>query len=253
MPERVLRFIVLLCCFSLNSAFVYAETITLKDGRTIEGTVVSRDANQLVIDSNGIQMSIPTDQVANISFGSAAPAATPAQPAAQAPTAQPAQKPAQAVVPEGTNLTIRLRDTLDSGRHSSGHRFTGVLEGDLVGNGVVVAKRGSQVYGRIVSANSAGRVAGKAHLTMEVTEVMVNNQLKPVVTTQIKAEGEGTGKTSAGRTVRGAAIGGLIDGSSGAKTGAKVGLGASLLTRGNNFQIPSGTILDFRLRTPFYP
>lgn len=250
MLDRAIKWVVLLCCLTLGSAPALAETITLKDGRTLEGTVVSRDANNLVIESGGIQMTIPTDQVANISFGSAAPAQPAAAPAQ--PAAQPAQ-PAQLMVPEGTNVTVRLRDTLDSSRHSSGHRFTGVLEGDLVGNGAVVASRGSQVYGRIVSANSAGRAVGKAHLTLEITEIMVNNQLKPVVTTQVKAEGKSTGGTTVGRTARGAAIGGLIDGSSGARTGAKVGLGASLLTRGNNFQIPSGTIMDFRLRTPFYP
>ena len=41
-------------------------------------------------------------------------------------------------------------------------------------------------------------------------------------------------KVSAGRTARAAAIGGLIDGSSGARTGAKVGLGASIITGGAN-------------------
>lgn len=250
MLRRLSTLTLFACCFLFVGAPATAETITLKDGRTIQGTVVSRDGNQLVIDSDGIQMSIPADQVSNISFGAAAPA----QPAAQAPAAQPqTAKPANVVIPEGTNLTVRLRDTLDTSRNRSGHRFTGVLEGDLVASGVVVASRGSTVYGRVVNASSSGRAVGKASMTLELTELMVNNQLKPIVTTQLNAEGKSTGATTVGRTARGAAIGGLIDGGSGARTGAKVGLGVSLLTRGNDFQIPSGTLLDFRLRTPFHP
>ena len=35
------------------------------------------------------------------------------------------------------------------------------------------------------------------------------------------------------------------------KTGAAVGLGASILTSGNSINIPSGTLLEFRLGQPF--
>jgi len=42
----------------------------------------------------------------------------------------------------------------------------------------------------------------------------------------------------------------LVDGSSGAKTGAKVGLGASILTGGQSINVPAGTLLETALRTP---
>ena len=42
-------------------------------------------------------------------------------------------------------------------------------------------------------------------------------------------------------------VGALADGSSGARTGAKVGLGAAVLTGGNQAQIPAGTLLEFSL------
>jgi len=45
-------------------------------------------------------------------------------------------------------------------------------------------------------------------------------------------------------------LGGLIDGSSGAKTGAKVGLGVSILTSGDSISVPAGTILETALRVP---
>ena len=61
---------------------------------------------------------------------------------------------------------------------------------------------------------------------------------------------QGEGRNTVGRTARAAAIGGLIDGSDGARTGAKVGLGASILTRGESLQVPAGTLLETQLRTP---
>ncbi len=230
------------------AGLVEAAQITLKDGRVIEGELLSSQGDKVVINAGGIEMTLPKSSVAAIDFtaGASAPAVTPAP-------AAPAAQAAAASVPAGTPLTIRLSDTLDSRRTGAGQRFSGVLEADLVAGAVVVAPRGSRVYGRVVQAKKSGRLAGTAAMTLELTEIMVNNQMKPVLTNQMVASGESTGKTSAGRTARGAVIGGLIDGSSGAKTGAKVGLGASILTAGNDIQIPRGTLLDFRLQQPFHP
>ncbi len=41
-----------------------------------------------------------------------------------------------------------------------------------------------------------------------------------------------------------------IGGNSGARTGAKVGVGASILTSGNSINIPAGTLVETNLRTP---
>jgi hypothetical protein len=53
--------------------------------------------------------------------------------------------------------------------------------------------------------------------------------------------------SSARKVVRGAAIGGLAEGSSGAKTGARVGLGTAILSGGNQVAYPPGTLIDFQL------
>jgi hypothetical protein len=158
---------------------------------------------------------------------------------------------AQMTVPAGTGFLVRTSQTLSSSQLTTGYRFTGRLEADLVADGEVVAPRGSTVYGIVTQAKKSGRLAGKGSITFTLTDIMINNQMRPVVTTDVAAEsGETAGKT-AGTTARAAAVGGLIDGKSGAKTGAKVGLGASLLTRGNSATIPSGSLLDFRLLQPF--
>ncbi|MEH6593185.1 MAG: hypothetical protein V7746_23140 [Halioglobus sp.] len=155
------------------------------------------------------------------------------------------------IVPAGTSFLVRTGQTLSTDNVSAGHRFTARLEADLVANGVVVAPRGSTVYGVVTKAQKSGRLAGKATLAFTLTDIMINNQMRPIVTSEVGGESANTGGKSAGTTARAAAIGGLADGSSGAKTGAKVGLGVSLLTRGNAASVPSGSLLDFRLQQPF--
>ncbi len=75
----------------------------------------------------------------------------------------------------------------------------------------------------------------------------------PMKTQNIGGQGVNSAKTSVGRTARAAAIGGLVDGSDGAKTGAKVGGGAAILTKGNDIQVPKGELIEFILSALFTP
>jgi len=73
---------------------------------------------------------------------------------------------------------------------------------------------------------------------------MINNQIKPISSGSVKAVADsGSGKRTAGKTARFAAIGALADGNK----GAKIGLGVSLLTRGGSINIPAGTLLEVPL------
>ena len=155
-------------------------------------------------------------------------------------------------VPAGTHLLVQMTQSINSRQHSVGHQFTAVLEGDTVVNGTVVAPHGTRVYGRLIQARQAGRVAGRSEMTIELTQMLINNQRKSIKTSNVQAvASSGSGRSTAGRTVRGAAVGGIIGGRDGARTGAKIGAGVSVLTRGQSISIPAGTLLDFTLATPF--
>ena len=158
---------------------------------------------------------------------------------------------ADMTVPAGTTFLVRTSQTLNAGQISAGHRFTARLEAGLVSSGNVVAPRGTTVYGIVTQSKKSGRLAGRSAISFTLTDIMINNQLRPVVTSDVSAETANTAGRTAGTTARAAAVGGLIDGKSGARTGAKVGLGASVLSRGNTASIPAGTLLDFRLQQPF--
>jgi hypothetical protein len=233
----------------LLSGTTLADVLVLKDGQTLNGTLVSRDASNVVFEIAGQQLKFPSAQVESISFGDAA-----AVPIANAVVAsQPTQELANTavLVPAGTRVLVKMSTSIDSKKHSTGHRFTARLEADLVANNVVIAPRGAAVYGIVSEAKQSGRARGNSSLELTFTDIMINNQMKSIQTSSVKAVTESTGKATVGRTARLAAVGGLANGSKGAKNAAKVGLGVSLLSGGNAINIPAGTMLEFNLTAPF--
>ena len=225
----------------LSAGYSVADSIELADGAILEGDFVG-SSNGIVMFNTGDSIeAFPESQVVGIFLSDGVATA-------QQMAATPG--PSATEVPAGTRLVIRMADSVDTKRHKAGHKFRGQLEGALVHNGVTVAPRGTFLYGTITSAKSAGRAVGSASLSMEFTDIMIDDQLYPIATEGLAAQSDGQGKRTAGRTARAAALGGLIDGSSGARTGAKVGLGASILTSGDSINIPAGTLLETTLRVP---
>ena len=236
----------------LGSASVLADVLTLKDGQSLTGTLVSRNADKLVFEIAGQQLSFDADKVQSISFDNSLPA-VPSSTAAKAQNAEVKPAPASktgGVAPVGTRVVVRTATAIDSRQHKAGYKFTVRLEADLVANDSVVAPRGSTLYGVISQAKQSGRLLGKTSMQLTFTDIMLNNQMKSIQTSAIKALTEGTGKSTVRKTARLAAIGGLANGSKGAKNMAKVGVGTSLLTSGNAINIPAGTLLEFQLTQP---
>ena len=157
-------------------------------------------------------------------------------------------------VPAGTRLLIRLAETLTSDRQRSGARFTGRLETNLTVGGTVVAPQGSTVHGRVVSAQSAGRMAGGSGLALELTDIVINGTAHPIMTTTYQLQGQGQGGRTARRVTGGAGLGSVIGALAGGGTGAALGAaaGAGLGTatsagRGQQVGLAQGTLLEFRL------
>jgi hypothetical protein len=161
-------------------------------------------------------------------------------------------------IPGGTRLLIRTIDHIDTSKQPTGYRFTASLETNLETQGVVVASRGTTVYGRLAQASSAGRMSGNSHLTLELTDIVINGSASPLLTGtyEIKGNGEGgnTAKKVLGDAGLGALIGGIAGGGSGAGIGALVGLagGTAIAAskKGGQLQIPSESLLEFRLEQP---
>jgi len=225
----------------LAAGILFADTLELANGTLLEGDFVG-SSNGIVMFNTGYSIeAFPEDEVVGIFLSAGVN---------QAEALMAANDSGEVTVPAGTRLVIRTTETIDSSRHSVGHRFRGQLEGALVVDGVTVAPRGTFVHGRITQAQQARRASGSSELTGEFTDIMIDDQLLQISTGALSARtGNETGRT-VGRTARSAAVGGLIGGSSGARTGAAVGAGASILTSGGSVNIPRGTILETTLTAP---
>lgn len=227
--------------FGVLSLTATADTLKLKDGRALEGTFQGGSASVLKFEVSGTVHDIPVETVVSLTFSKVQ--------TTQAPAPRPPAAATQTSVPitvnAGTRLMIRMENTLDTGKTKSGERFTSVLEADLVVNGVVVAPKGSQVYGKVVESVKAKRVRGKAKLLVELTDIKIKGQLQPIVSEQLGYEGDKSGTLK--KVGAGAAVG-AIAGDAG--KGAVVGGALAVLTKGKQIQIPAGTLLEFRLSQP---
>ena len=178
--------------------------------------------------------------------------------AASAGASAAAQNTKKIYVPAGTRILIRTVNSIDSTKQKAGDRFTASLETNLVVDNIVVAPRGATVYGRLVSAESAGRMKGSSELTLELTDIVIKGTAYPLLTStyEIKGKGEGgnTAKKVIGGAGLGALIGGIAGGGKGAGIGALAGAGAGTAVaaskKGQQLTIPSETLLEFRLQQP---
>ena len=235
---------------ALLSTAAVADTIELADGTLLEGNLVGMSNGIMMFDTGAGIEAFPESEVVAIYNTEGVATRESMQQAAPAPEAKAPPKPKTATAPSGTRLVIRMSESIDTRRHSAGHRFRAQLESALTVNGTTIAPRGTMVYGRIAQAKSGGRAVGSSELAIEFTDIMLNDQMYEIATDGLKAQtGNEAGRT-AGRTARAAALGGLYGGSSSARKGAKVGLGASILTSGSSINIPAGTLVETNLRTP---
>jgi hypothetical protein len=177
---------------------------------------------------------------------------------ATAATPAAAQNAETVTVPAGTRVLIRMIDSVDSSKQKAGFRFTATLETNLQAVGVVVAPRGTTVYGQLASASSAGRTSGSSELTLELTDIVINGTAYPLLSNTYEVKGAGEGSKTAKKVVGGAGLGALIGGIAGGGKGAGIGAlagaagGTALAAskKGQQLSIPSESLLEFRLQQP---
>src|SRR6201981_527391 len=143
-----------------------------------------------------------------------------------------AQNTQRVTVPAGMRLLIRTIDPIDSSKQKAGYRFTASLETNLQAEDTVVAPRGSTVYGRLAEASSAGRMKGSSQLTLELTDIVINGNPYPLLTSTFEMKGQGEGSKTAKKVLGGAGLGARIGGIAGGGTGAAIGALAGGATGG---------------------
>jgi hypothetical protein len=265
---RILRTIAAIAMGLLFAGAAMADSLELKDGRVLTGRFLGGTQALMRFSVNGEVQTFNVSEIVALTFtsdyGNPPPpppqqTAPPPQPqAAVTPTPAPAAAGSQIVIPAGQSLLVRMIDGVDSKTNNVGDIFHASLETDLNVNGTLVARKGTDVYGRLANAKGAGRLAGSSELQLELTRMVINGQDYPVVSSDYTMKGKGRGTNTAEKVGGGAALGAIIGAIAGGGRGAAIGAGAgsaagagvNVVTRGQQVKVPSETLLEFRLQQP---
>lgn len=153
-------------------------------------------------------------------------------------------------------IPARLIESVSSDRSQPGDTFNASLAEPLVVDGLVIAERGARITGCIVDAQKGGRLGGAASLQLGLVSIETSDGQRVAISTEPWGQrGENSAPQDAAKIGGGAALGAIIGaiagGGKGAAIGAGVGgaagTGASAATRGKPVNVPSETIIRFRL------
>jgi hypothetical protein len=261
--SKFYRFLAVLALGLFSVGAAAADTLELKDGRVLKGKYLGGTQAVMRFEVNGEVQTFNTTDIVALTFtgysGSSAPGAS-SYPAT-APSnsfAGTAASGGVVTIPAGQSMLVRMIDGVDSSKNHVGDVFHASLETDLTVGNTVVAKKGTDIYGRLAEAKEAGHFAGSSELQLELTRIVIDGHDYPVVSSDYTLQGKGRGSNTAkkvgGLAAAGAVIGAIAGGGKGAAIGAAAGgatgAGVQVLTKGQQVKVPSETLLEFRLQQP---
>ena len=262
---HVIRFSTIFACSVL---LLPADMLTLRDGRVVTGNYLGGTTREVRMEVGDRVQSFPLDSVSGIQFGNSAPTPAPAPTYAPAPDAGPVGQssssssnyPPQSQsfgveLPSGTQMTVRMIDSVDSEVSRLGDTFRASVDEPVMVNGQAVIPRGADVTARLVDDQKSGKIQGRTVLKLVLSSVNVNGRNVDITTQDVIKESSSRGARSAkvigGTAALGAVLGGIAGGGRGAAigagSGAAVGTGAQELGKGQRVKIPSETRLVFTL------
>jgi uncharacterized protein YcfJ len=254
---------------------LWADVVTLKDGRQISGTVENGNTQELHIKVGDQSQAIDVDQVRAIQFGISLPTPPPApapKPAAPPPKAEapapalPRRAEAAAPAPApptgsitlaiGTEIAVRTIERIDSKKASLNHEYAASLDDPIMVDGVEVAPANANAFLKVTEAKGPG-LTHRASMSTCLTAVIINGQKVKVETGGVDSQaGSQAKRTLAGTGVgagTGAAIGAAAGGGAGAAIGAGAGAAAGAVAgklTGKGVEIAPETRFTYKLTQP---
>lgn len=231
----------------------HADTLRLKNGASFEGTFLGADTREVqFVGPDGVSRRYAISGLAGVEFAMRV-TQTAAAPPARAVAAQAAPR-ANVVIPAGTQVTIRMIDSIDSTRTAASERFRASIDDPVVVGNDVIIPRGAACTVQIVQVQENKEMAVKLY------DVTVNGKAYDVVAGYAQLQAEGTSKKrKAGRRAAvlggiGAGIGAIAGGGQGAAIGAAAGAGLGAISgataKGKSLKVPAETRMSFELRAP---
>ena len=231
-------------------------------------------APALPVEGKKLPVTKPTPQIQQPQpYHQAAPIERPQQaytppPPSPQPEPQPAPAPVPAAPPQptyrtvtiasGTTIPVRITQTLASASTQPDTTFSGVVASDIVIDGITVIPSGSNVSGHVDAVQEAAHFKGSSLLTVSLSSINRRGDRTSVITEPYTVTGKGRGTNTAEKAGGGAAVGAILGGifgggkgaAIGAAAGGGLGAGSQAVTRGQQVQIQSESIVRFHLSAP---
>jgi len=259
--------------FLMAGSLAFAQQVlTLTTGTQLQGRYVGGNANTVeFIDQQGSKHKINISQIQSLVFTGPLPSSTYTgyDPNASAPTLaergfvdadfEPkAGWSRTSTLAAGTEILVRTIDPIDVRKPDPRQHFLASIDKDVFdSDGRVAIPRGSL-------AHLIAHDVGNGEIAIDLRSVSVNGKRYILNSTNItgvhtrdglganKRTGAFVGGTALLGTVLGAIAGGGKGAAIGALAGGAAGAGTQVLTRGPKLQIPSETVLSFRMDQPVY-
>jgi hypothetical protein len=156
-------------------------------------------------------------------------------------------------VPAGTQLQVRIIEDLTSETAQPGDVFHGTLDEPVMQGSTELYPRGSDVTGKVLEAQSSGRIKDSGVLVLTLTALSTTNKRTTLTVEPFEIKGKSHTKSNVtkigGGAAAGAVIGALAGGGKGAAIGAAVGAaagtGVAMATGKQEAKVESEAVLTF--------
>lgn len=268
--------LVLILLMAVVTIPVRGDTLILRNGRTISGTLTRADTNMITFaGQNGRTIRYMVQDVEAIQFGDApyGPGAGPGgyvRPGDnnrdnrgngndqayenQGNRVYDQARMERVVLPAGTEVEVRTNVRIDARDAVEGQSYPAQIEDNVRGSdGSITIPRGSDATLVIRRMENSG------DLILDVDSITVNGRRYGVSTADEEIrQGVGgnrrTGEFAGGGALLGAIVGAIAGGGKGAAIGAAAGAGAGvtaqIITRGKEVHVPAESVIRFRLDRP---
>lgn len=220
--------------------------VTRHDGGVVSGTFTARDDETVEVVRGPVSRSVPLEQIAEVQLvDEVTPVVLPAIATFR-----------EFTLPQGTTLAVRLDTPIASDSSRAEDMVEATLTDAVVIDDWVVVPAGSVLRGTVAEVAAAGRVKGRASLTLLFTSISVtgHDESYPMAARLMMMAPATTGKDAAKIGIPaagGAVLGAIIGGKKGAAIGTVIGGGGGatvvLMTPGDEIRLPVGSVLGFPL------
>jgi hypothetical protein len=209
--------------------------------------------------AENVQPSAPPQQDPSPNDASLSGTDSSAAPPPPAPASAPAPpQPLKVTIEQGTPVSVRLIDSIDSEKNQVGDTFHATLNAPLSAEGSEAIPAGADIAGHIIDLKSASKFAGQSLVVLQLDSISANGKTYSLQTDQFRKEGSSRGKNTAEKVGGGAILGGIIGALAGGGKGAAIGTaagagvggGAQAASKSQQIKLPSETVLNFTLQAP---